>query len=125
MTKIYNRAEQKQKRQHLRRNATKAEAILWSRLRGKQMLEHKFRRQFGVGVYVIDFYCPELKLAIEVDGDSHFTEPRREYDQERQRFVEAFDIHFLRFTNEQIYNHIDNVLETISLAIEQKNSSKS
>lgn len=63
--------------------------------------------------YVIDFYYPELKLAIEVDGDSHFNDISEKYDKERQKFIESFGIWFLRFTNIDIYDNIDGVLQTI------------
>ena len=70
MGKIHNNKNQKSRRKNLRNNMTKAEIILWSKLKGKQ-LGYKFRRQHGIGKYIIDFYCPKLKLIIEVDGDVH------------------------------------------------------
>ncbi|MGD0919462.1 MAG: DUF559 domain-containing protein [Thermodesulfobacteriota bacterium] len=72
MTKIYNRTVEENNRKILRKNMPKAEVILWSRLKGKRLDGYKFRRQFSVAQFVVDFYCPRLKLAIEVDGDSHF-----------------------------------------------------
>jgi len=74
---------------------------------------YKFRRQYGVNKYVVDFYCPKLKLAIEIDGDSHFGNQAIKYDQKRQSYIESFGIKFLRFTNNDIYNNIDEVLEVI------------
>jgi very-short-patch-repair endonuclease len=73
----------------------------------------KFRRQYSVNQYVVDFYCPELKLAIEIDGDSHFNDISEKYDKERQKSIESFGIRFLRFTNIDIYDNIDGVLQTI------------
>lgn len=73
----------------------------------------KFIRQYGVGSYVIDFYCPKLKLAIEIDGDSHFQERAEEYDKKRQKFIEQFGIKFLRVTNTDIYENLDGVTEEI------------
>ncbi len=70
----------------------------------------KFRRQYSVNQYVIDFYCPELKLAIEIDGDSHFSIAAQRYDSERQKFIESFGIQFLRFVNNDIYENVDGVL---------------
>ncbi len=64
MTKVFNRYSEKKKRQHLRDEMPRAEVLLWSKLRGRQMADLKFRRQFGVGTFVIDFYCPEAKLAV-------------------------------------------------------------
>ncbi len=74
MTKAYNRTEEKTKRRMLRRSMPRPEAILWARLRDRQLGGQKFRRQYSVGNFVIDFFCPELKLAVEIDGESHFVE---------------------------------------------------
>jgi very-short-patch-repair endonuclease len=71
MTKVYNRIDEKIKRRMLRGNMPQAEIILWSKLKNKGFKGYKFRRQYSVGKFVIDFYCPRLKLAIEVDGKSH------------------------------------------------------
>ena len=78
------------------------------------MLGYKFRRQYSVDQYIIDFYCPELKLAIEVDGESHFTRAAREYDRQRQDHIEAFGIRFLRITNIDILENIGGVLDEIA-----------
>lgn len=83
MTKVYNSSCEKSKRKMLRSNLPKAEVILWSRLKSKGLDGYKFRRQYSVGKFVIDFYCPRLKLAIEVDGDSHFSEESEVCDRER------------------------------------------
>jgi very-short-patch-repair endonuclease len=72
MAELYNRTSEKNKRQLLRNNMTQAETKLWSQLKEKQIEGCKFRRQYSVAQFVIDFYSPEMKLAIEVDGDSHF-----------------------------------------------------
>jgi very-short-patch-repair endonuclease len=68
MTNIFNRTDEKDKRRKLRNNMTNAEKLLWERIRRRQIRNKRFLRQFSVGKYVIDFYCPEIKLAIEVDG---------------------------------------------------------
>ncbi len=65
---VLNSKSSKKFRQHLRNNMTEAEVMLWSKLKGKQFLGYKIRRQYGVGKYVIDFYCPQIKVGIEVDG---------------------------------------------------------
>ena len=77
----------------------------------------KFRRQYGVDPYIIDFFCPELKLAIEVDGPIHLHPEERKYDEERQRYIEGFGIRFLRFTNQEVYKEMDGVVKTISRTI--------
>ena len=71
MGTLYNRDEQKTSRQYLRNHMTRAEIVLWYNLKGRQMLGCKFRRQHGGAQYILDFYCPELRLAIDVDGASH------------------------------------------------------
>ncbi|SKB12466.1 conserved hypothetical protein [Planktothrix sp. PCC 11201] len=78
MTELYNRNSEKEKRQFLRNNMTAAEQKLWLQLKGKQLENCKFRRQYSVSQFIIDFYSPEIKLAIEVDGDSHFQEGAQE-----------------------------------------------
>lgn len=90
-----------------------AEIILWLRLKEKQLKGYKFRRQYGIGKLVVDFYCPKVKLAIEIDGPLHFHDDARKYDQERQEFMESLDVSFLRFTNREIYNNLDNVISRI------------
>ena len=91
----------------------RAEVILWSKLKDKGVKGYKFRRQYSVEGFVIDFYCPKIKLALEVDGDSHFTEEADTRDKERQAIIESFGITFLRFTNKEIYENVDGVLEKI------------
>ncbi|WP_414566352.1 MULTISPECIES: endonuclease domain-containing protein [unclassified Anabaena] len=113
MTELYNRTSEKDKRQFLRNNMTQAEKKLWLQLKGKQIENCKFRRQYGVAQFVIDFYSPEIKLAIEVDGDSHFQEGAQEYDRERQQFIESASIIFLRFTNDDVHHNISAVCEVI------------
>jgi very-short-patch-repair endonuclease len=98
----------------------KAEVLLWVRLKGRQVLGCKFRRQYSVGPYVIDFYCPALKLAIELDGDSHFRAGANAYDAERQVFIESFGIRVLRFLNTDIYENMDGVLEVIVRGIQER-----
>ena len=99
MTRFFNKPTEKEKRLSLRNDMPAAETFIWSKLRRKQIHGFKFRRQYGVGPYVIDFYCPALKLAVEIDGDSHFSADAKNYDEQRQAFIESFGIRFLRFTN--------------------------
>ncbi len=91
------------KRKVLRSNMPLAEVILWSRLKGKQMEGYKFRRQYSIGHFVVDFYCLALRLAIELDGDSHYAGNEQLYDTERQKQIKAYGIEVLRFTNRDIY----------------------
>ena len=111
--KTFNRKSEKGKRKSLRNNMPKAETVLWLKLKNKQMREFKFRRQYSVDNYIVDFYCPELKLAIEVDGDSHYFDSKIESDKKRQEYIESKDITILRFTNNDVYQNLDGVLSTI------------
>ena len=90
-----------------------AEVTLWQFLRNKQANGHKFRRQYSVDKYVLDFYCPSAKLAIEVDGDSHFSDTAIQSDKIRQKAIEEMGIRFLRFTNRDIYENLEGVFEEI------------
>ncbi len=99
-----------------------AEIILWSMLKGRQLEGYKFRRQYSVEHFVIDFYCPELKLAVEVDGDSHYTEDANLSDIQRQIQIKAFSIEFLRFTNREIYENLEGVLFKIKERIKHMTS---
>ncbi|MBI5634214.1 MAG: endonuclease domain-containing protein [Nitrospirae bacterium] len=110
MTKVFNRVSETDKRRALRNNMPDAEILLWSKLRGKGLNGHKFRRQYSVDRFVMDFYCPQLKLAIEIDGDSHFTVGAEEYDRERQEIIESYSISFLRFTNAEVRGNIEGVV---------------
>lgn len=118
MTRLFNQHLHKQKRRQLRTAAPPAEQRLWQHLRGGQF-GMRFRRQYGIGRYVVDFYCPALKLAIEVDGDSHFQNDAPDYDRQRQAFIEAAGIRVLRFTNREVYEPLDDVLAVVSEAIER------
>jgi very-short-patch-repair endonuclease len=120
MGEFFNRANEKDKRQQLRNSMPSAEVLLWGRIKGRQMLGCKFRRQHGVGAFAIDFYSAEIKLGIELDGDSHFQEGAREYDQMRQRFIESFGIKIIRFLNSEIYENLDGVLESIGREIVER-----
>jgi len=90
-----------------------SEVILWSQLQGKQLAGFKFRRQYGVGTYVVDFYCPQLKLAIEIDGDSHVQMDSEQFDRVRQGEIERYGIKLLRFTNEDVKHNLTSVLDAI------------
>jgi len=92
---------------------TKAEIVLWSKLKGKQLNSLKFRRQCSINNYIVDFYCPELKLAIEIDGDVHAYNSRIIYDKQRQKEIEALGIKVLRYTNTDVVKNIEGVLYDI------------
>ena len=112
MDKVFNRKDQVPVRRELRNHPTAAEASLWYRLRGSQ-LGVKFRRQHGIGPYIVDFYCPSVGLAIELDGDSHCSQKAAESDAVRQSYIEAQGIRVLRFLNDDVFNDIEAVLVVI------------
>ena len=95
----------------LRSNMTLSEVLLWNELRNKQMLGFDFDRQRAIGNYIVDFYCKELMLAIEIDGDTHTY--RYDYDEERQNSLEKLGIHFLRFDDLEVKKNMTNVLRVI------------
>lgn len=114
MTKLFNKKSEKEKRRHLRNNQTFCEKIVWMNLRRKQICGERFLRQFGIGKFVVDFYCPHPKLAIEIDGDSHFeNRDAVEYDKWRQKLIESLEIKIIRFTNVEVNQNIDKVISAI------------
>jgi len=110
MTQNFNKQSEKEKRRMLRNNMTNAEKILWERIRRRQIDNKRFLRQYSVNKYVLDFYCPEIKLAIEVGGETHTSKEEIEYDRIRQNEVEQFGIKFLRFKNNEIFDKIEEVI---------------
>jgi len=113
MTNIFNKTDVKEKRRALRKRMPPAEVTLWSKLRSKGLNGCKFRRQYSIGSYIVDFYCPQIKLVIEVDGDSHFVDGADSYDRNRQAIIESLGISFLRFTNRDVYERLEGVINTI------------
>ncbi|MSR58252.1 MAG: DUF559 domain-containing protein [Planctomycetaceae bacterium] len=96
MTEYFNQSDYKRRRQTARRSMPPAEAILWSVLKGRKLLGCKFRRQYGVGAFQLDFYCAELLLGIELDGETHYVGDAQERDRRRQKFIESLGIRMLR-----------------------------
>jgi PncC family amidohydrolase len=96
-----------------RSNSTEAEDALWQQLRGKQLAKYKFRRQHIIGKYIADFVCLPERLIIEVDGLIHQLPSNRESDEERIQWLASQGYHVIRFTNEQVLHHLDDVLNKI------------
>jgi very-short-patch-repair endonuclease len=92
---------------------TGAEIRLWSQLRGKQFEALKFRRQHGIGPYIVDFYCPERAVVIEVDGDNHAETRQVIKDRKRDRYLEALGLRVIRYTNDDVLNNVEGVMETL------------
>lgn len=99
---------------HLRKHATRAEDILWQRLRGRRLGGRKFRRQVPLHPYIVDFLCIASKLVVELDGAQHAKDVA--YDAQRTREIEAQGFTVIRFPNELVLTDIDHVLETIAAA---------
>ncbi len=96
----------------LRRNMTPAEQLLWDKLKGKQILGVRFRRQHPISTYIVDFYCHAAKLVIELDGKIHLA--KRESDRKRTNEIEALGIQIIRFDNEDVEKDLDAVVAKIT-----------
>ena len=101
-------------KRRLRSNMTGPETRLWSRLRARQLQGLKFRRQHGIGPYIVDVYCPEQSLVIEVDGDSHADADQILKDQLRDRYFQSLGLHVIRHINDDILKNLDGVLENLA-----------
>ena len=113
MVNYSNHLATKEYRRLLRKSETPAERMLWKKLRGKQLDGYRFRQQHGFGPYVLDFYCPALRLCIELDGGIHDEEVTRQKDEDRTDFLRQNRIQVVRFKNEEVEQNIDNVLDRI------------
>jgi len=116
--KIYNRKIQLSRRKELRKNATPAEKNLWNVLRKRNIKNIKFYRQYGIGVYIADFYAPSIKLCIELDGKQHYSKMGIEYDAIRDNYMKSLYITVLRFDNELVIEKLDCVVKEIKIIIE-------
>ena len=102
-----------------RNNPTRSEKRLWERLKGKRVRGFDFHRQKPIGYYILDFFCHELCLAIEIDGDVHLDEGRKMKDEIRQDEIEQFGIRFLRFTSKEVMIDTNQVIKEIECWIDQ------
>lgn len=100
-------------RKELRQHLTPAEALLWKCLKNKQLDGRKFRRQHSVDNYILDFYCPEEQLAIELDGEGHKGINQSEYDFERDIFLQHYGIRVLRFENRMVFQNLKILIDKI------------
>lgn len=115
---LFNQLKQKKIRRTLRKNTTAQEVVLWSYLRRKQCGGCRFLRQYGIGTYIVDFYCPAKCLVIELDGSQHAEPEQREYDRERSVYFELLGLKVLRFWNNEVNGNLEGVLETILKALD-------
>src|SRR5258708_3688236 len=111
---IYNNTGRKEQRKYLRKRSTETEMLLWEEIRNKQ-LGYNFKRQYSIGPYIVDFYCSQKRLIVEIDGSYH--KSTKEYDLYRTDYFNLLDIKVLRFWNKDVYKNINKVIEIIKLSL--------
>jgi len=107
----------KQHRQELRRSQTDAEKAFWRRVRNRQFLGMRFFRQYSIGPYILDFYCPAVTVAIELDGGQHNQRENKEYDEARSEYLKAQGINVIRFWNHEVLLDMQNVLNKLHMRV--------
>lgn len=120
MSHIFADKNFKEARRQLRRKMTEAEGILWSKIRNRQLGKYKFRRQYSIGTFIVDFYCPEAELVIEVDGGHHGEPKQADYDKIRTRYFNSLGIKVVRYWNSDILENIDGVADDLLRKIEKR-----
>lgn len=114
-----NPKHSKKLRKHLRNNMTNTEIMLWSRLKGRQLYGFKIRRQYGIENYIIDFYCPRLRVGIEIDGESHFDQSGREHDIKRDKILSNQGIKLFRISTTEIRENLDGVIQYLEMEMKK------
>ncbi|MBI3957064.1 MAG: DUF559 domain-containing protein [Candidatus Kerfeldbacteria bacterium] len=117
MSYFYNPKSTKELRQQLRRIPSKAEKALWGVLRNRRFFGRKFRRQHGIGPYIVDFFCPKELLILEVDGDTHFSPEQRQYDDARTSFLAKLGLRVIRFRNDEVLEDLEGVLKRLEVIL--------
>ena len=112
MSQLYNKKTVEDRRRNLRNQQTEAERIFWNIVRGRKFSNLKFRRQFSIGSYILDFYCPEIGLAVEIDGGQHAT--NIEYDRARTESINRLGIRVVRFWNNDITKNASGVYDELA-----------
>ena len=110
---INNLPEMKPFRRKLRKNMTAAEVALWLMIKNKQLDGERFLRQYSIGHFVVDFYCPKYKLAVELDGEVHFTEEAAAYDAKRTAYLNSVGVQVVRFENFEVFQYPTRTLDEI------------
>ena len=113
MTEIYNKKEAENNRRKLRKNQTKEELVFWAHVKNRRLGGYKFRRQYSIGKYIVDFYCPECRLIIEIDGGQHCEEKNIKKDDLRTKYFESLGMKVRRYTNIDIKNNLNSVLDDL------------
>ncbi len=104
----------KRRRRKLRIEITPAEELLWKVIKNRQFKDLKFRRQHSIEYYIVDFYCPSLKLIIELDGEGHFNEENKKYDSKRDKKLNELGYKVLRYENRLIFENLQEILNDIA-----------
>lgn len=104
-------------RRSLRKRLTPAEASLWTIIKNRQIFGLKFRRQVSIEKYIVDFYCAEYRIIIELDGEPHFTQEQANLDQIRDKRLKDLGYHVLRYENLVVFDHPDFILDDIKAII--------
>lgn len=107
----------KQRRQELRGNLTDAEKAFWSKVRNRQLNGMRFFRQYSIGPYILDFYCPAVKIAIELDGGQHNQSEKKEYDEARSEYLKMQGINVIRFWNHEVLIDMQSVLNKLHMKV--------
>ncbi|MFS8130916.1 MAG: endonuclease domain-containing protein [Candidatus Dojkabacteria bacterium] len=108
---LYN-SKLKERARFLRKNSTVSEVLLWNKLKNKQFYGLDFHRQKPIGNYIVDFYCPELKLIIEIDGNSH-DENKFEYDKRRIDYLKSLNLKVIIFSDQELKRNVDSIIQTL------------
>ena len=104
----------KGRRRELRSKQTETEKLVWELIRARKFNNHRFVRQYSIGPYILDFYCPKLKIAIELDGPIHTMADTKLYDQERTVYLEGFGIQVIRYRNQDVLKNPNQFLSSLS-----------
>lgn len=118
---LYNNKVFRERRKELRNNQTKAEKILWKIVSKNKVLGLRFFRQYSVGPYILDFYCPKIRLSIEVDGNVHSDEKAIVYDKDREKYLKGLDIKIIRFWNDDVLKNTKEIRTKIQNVVEKLN----
>ena len=108
-----------EKARELRNRSTPSERLLWESLRNKQLDGYKFRRQHPVSIFIVDFYCHELKFVIELDGEYHLSSQQQAKDMDRTEILRSNGLRVIRFNNDEVETDINRVLQHIKICIKE------
>ncbi len=116
---LYNHKNFRDRRRELRNNQTPVEKILWKYISKNQIDGLRFLRQYGIGPYILDFYCPKIRLGIELDGDVHSQKEAKIYDKDREKYLDGLDINVIRFWDDDVLKNTKSVLDELLNKIKQ------